>query len=42
MLYILINVASNMHLNDTDRQLIALLRDNARTPVTELAAKLRA
>lgn len=41
MLYILINMASNMHLNDTNRQLIALLRDNARTPVTELAAKLR-
>ena len=41
MLYILINMASNMHLNDTDRQLIALLRDNARTPVTELAATLR-
>lgn len=28
-------------MNDTDRQLLALLRDNARMPVTELAKKLR-
>lgn len=28
-------------MNDTDRQLLALLRDNARMPVTELARKLR-
>ncbi|MBP7581593.1 Lrp/AsnC family transcriptional regulator [Vogesella sp. XCS3] len=30
-----------MQLDDTDLQLIALLRDNARTPVTELATRLR-
>lgn len=28
-------------MNDTDRQLIALLRDNARTPVVALAKKLK-
>jgi DNA-binding Lrp family transcriptional regulator len=28
-------------MNDTDRQLLALLRDNARASVTELAKKLR-
>ena len=28
-------------LDDTDRQLIALLRDDARTPIVTLAAKLR-
>ncbi len=28
-------------MNDTDRQLLGLLRDNARMPVTELAKKLR-
>jgi DNA-binding Lrp family transcriptional regulator len=28
-------------MDDTDRQLLALLRDNARTPVVELAKKLR-
>jgi DNA-binding Lrp family transcriptional regulator len=28
-------------MDDTDRQLISLLRDNARTPVVTLAAKLR-
>jgi DNA-binding Lrp family transcriptional regulator len=28
-------------MNDTDRQLLALLRENARTSVTELAMKLR-
>lgn len=30
-----------MSMNDTDRQLLALLRDNARMSVTELAQKLR-
>lgn len=28
-------------MDDTDRQLLSLLRDNARTPVVELAKKLR-
>lgn len=28
-------------MNDTDRQLLALLRDNARMPVTDIAKKLR-
>ena len=28
-------------MDDTDRQLLALLRDNARTPVVALAQKLR-
>src|SRR5579862_8972785 len=28
-------------MDDTDRQLLALLRDNARAPVSELAKKLR-
>ena len=32
---------SVMSMSDTDRQLIALLRDNARMSVTELAQRLR-
>ncbi len=32
---------ANPSLDDTDRELIGLLRDNARTPVVALAKKLR-
>ena len=38
----LINSFFNLlKMNDTDRQLLALLRDNARMSVTELSKKLR-
>lgn len=41
--YILLTLASRStyHLDDTDRQLVALLRDDARMPVVALAKKLR-